>query len=140
MEGSPHREGLVVSLASIWGSLLSRLQRSRREDSSNPSDAEQRQARRLIPFDAENLEVFLDEPEPSTSCTTIGCGGTMRFHPALPMANAPHTLEWQWHATWACDKDPAHFEVLSDPDATEIMWQYRRRQQNRADGRARRNL
>ena len=41
------------------------------------------------------------------------CGGTMRFRPRPQEAAAPHTLEWPWWATWVCDKDPAHIEVLA---------------------------
>ena len=46
-------------------------------------------------------------------CTVLGCGGTMRFKPALNEVGAPHTLEWPWRATWVCEANPAHIEIAT---------------------------
>ena len=50
---------------------------------------------------------------PSKSCTVSGCGGTMRFHPQQKEAAGEHTLEWPWRATWVCQANPAHIEVVT---------------------------
>ena len=42
------------------------------------------------------------EDDHTKPCTFGGCGGTMHFKPRLREADAPHTLEWPWHATWVC--------------------------------------
>ena len=46
-------------------------------------------------------------------CSAPGCGGPMKFHPRQREADAPHTLEWPWHATWVCEKDASHFQVAT---------------------------
>jgi hypothetical protein len=47
-----------------------------------------------------------------------GCTGTMVFHKALDDADAPHTLEWPWYATWQCTQDPAHIQLTSRGERT----------------------
>ena len=50
---------------------------------------------------------------PSKDCTVSGCGGMMRFHPREKEAAGLHTLEWPWRATWVCQSNPAHIEVVT---------------------------
>lgn len=54
-------------------------------------------------------------------CPVVGCGGTMYFHHPLTVADAPHTLEWPWHATWVCAQDGGHFEVVSEAGYSEVL-------------------
>ena len=49
-------------------------------------------------------------------CAVSGCGGTMQLRDARREAEAPHTLEWPWLATWVCDRDRAHDEVVAEPE------------------------
>ena len=51
--------------------------------------------------------------EPVKICTVSGCDGTMRFHPQQKEAAGAHTLEWPWRATWVCQANPAHIEVVT---------------------------
>ena len=37
----------------------------------------------------------------------------MRFNPRQEEAAGEHTLEWPWHATWVCQANPAHIEVVT---------------------------
>ena len=60
---------------------------------------------------------------PTKPCTVFGCGGTMSFHPRQKEAPAPHTLEWEWRATWVCEKDPAHVEVLTWDEEKALLRQ-----------------
>jgi hypothetical protein len=45
-------------------------------------------------------------------CPVAGCGGTMQFREAMRAAPVPHTLEWPWLASWVCDRDEAHYELV----------------------------
>jgi len=50
------------------------------------------------------VPVRVPAPKP---CVAPGCDGTMHFQAALPVADAPHTLEWSWRPSWRCCKDPS---------------------------------
>ena len=65
-----------------------------------------------------NLDDLHVPADPSKPCTVAGCGGTMEYRSARSLADAPHTLEWDWRPTFVCDKDKTHAEVLS-PDENE---------------------
>jgi hypothetical protein len=58
---------------------------------------------------------------PSKPCEVPGCTGTMHFHERLEIADAPHTLERPWHASWRCARDSAHFQLLSRAEEREII-------------------
>ena len=45
-------------------------------------------------------------------CPVAGCGGTMHFREARRQALVPHTLEWPWLASWVCDRNEAHYELV----------------------------
>jgi len=51
---------------------------------------------------------------PSKPCFVPGCSGTMHFREALQAPYAPHTLEWRWYASWRCEKDTTHWQLISD--------------------------
>jgi hypothetical protein len=53
-------------------------------------------------------------------CIVDGCSGTMLLHEPLREAEAPHTLEWPWHATWVCEQNSAHIEVITLRDYAEL--------------------
>jgi hypothetical protein len=53
-------------------------------------------------------------------CVAPGCSGTMYFQERLAVAQAPHTLEWPWHATWVCAENSAHFQIISESERREI--------------------
>lgn len=61
------------------------------------------------------------KPELTKPCPADGCAGAMYFHHPLTVADAPHTLEWPWHATWVCAQDCRHFEVVSEAGYSEIL-------------------
>jgi hypothetical protein len=56
---------------------------------------------------AERVEIVASKP-----CVVVGCNGTMHFQKALEEAPAPHTLERPWLASWRCDKDSKHVELI----------------------------
>jgi hypothetical protein len=62
-----------------------------------------------------------DQVVPSKPCVVSGCTGTMHFNERLTVADAPHTLEWPWHASWRCTEDSAHFQLLSRAEEREII-------------------
>src|SRR5215471_9827161 len=45
-------------------------------------------------------------------CIVPGCSGTMTFHERSDEAHGPHTLEWPWYASWVCERDSTHFQVI----------------------------
>jgi hypothetical protein len=45
----------------------------------------------------------------------------MYFHHPLTVADAPHTLEWPWHATWVCAHDCLDFELVSEGGYSEAL-------------------
>jgi hypothetical protein len=51
-------------------------------------------------------------------CTVAGCNGTMYFHDRREAADAPHTLEWPWYATWVCAENPTHVQLLTDAEVS----------------------
>ena len=53
-------------------------------------------------------------------CVVPGCDGTMHFQKALERADAPHTLEWPWQASWRCDEDPTHVVLVNPDEQREI--------------------
>ena len=53
-------------------------------------------------------------------CVVVGCNGIMSLHEPLEVADAPHTLEWRWHATWVCEQNSAHIQVITDSEYSEI--------------------
>ena len=61
------------------------------------------------PSNRDNLQATA----PSKNCTVSSCGGMMTFHPRRREAAGEHTLEWPWRATWVCQANPAHIEVVT---------------------------
>jgi hypothetical protein len=57
----------------------------------------------------------------SKPCLVPGCTGTMHFYERLTVADALHTLEWPWYASWRCAQDSAHFQLLSRAEEREII-------------------
>jgi hypothetical protein len=53
-------------------------------------------------------------------CVVAGCNGIMSLHEPLEVADAPHTLEWPWHATWVCEQNSAHIQVIANSEYAEI--------------------
>lgn len=51
----------------------------------------------------------MNNVEVTRPCTVAGCKGTMYFHDRRESADAPHTLEWPWYATWVCAENPRTF-------------------------------
>jgi hypothetical protein len=43
----------------------------------------------------------------------------MYFHDRREPADAPHTLEWPWYASWVCVENPAHFQLVTDAEYRE---------------------
>jgi hypothetical protein len=73
---------------------------------------------------------YRDNPQgsaPSKSCTVSGCGGTMACHHRQKEASAPHTLEWPWRATWVCQVNPAHIEVVTPAEEKALSGRSGRR-------------
>ena len=48
---------------------------------------------------------------PSKNCTVAGCGGMMTLRRSQEVASA--TLEASSGATWVCDNNPTHIEVVT---------------------------
>jgi hypothetical protein len=61
----------------------------------------------------------------SKPCNAAGCGGKMFFHERMEVADAPHTLEWPWYASWRCDQDSRHVELISHEEERDIRWRER---------------
>ena len=53
-------------------------------------------------------------------CVVAGCNGTMLLHEPPNEANAPHTLEWPWYATWVCEQNSAHIQVITATQYAEL--------------------
>jgi hypothetical protein len=53
-------------------------------------------------------------------CVVAGCNGIMSLHEPLIKADAPHTLEWPWYATWVCEQNSAHIQVITNSEYAEI--------------------
>lgn len=63
----------------------------------------------------ENKKIVASKP-----CVVPGCSGTMLFHERQEAADAPHTLEWPWYASWRCAKDPTHYQLIRGPEEREL--------------------
>ena len=46
-------------------------------------------------------------------CVVAGCNGIMSLHEPMTEADAPHTLELPWYATWVCEQNSAHIQVIT---------------------------
>lgn len=53
-------------------------------------------------------------------CVVAGCNGIMSLREPLKEADAPHTLEWPWHATSVCEENSAHTQVITNSEYAEI--------------------
>lgn len=53
----------------------------------------------------------------SKPCTVSGCGGTMTFRHDPEVASAS---DGSTGATWVCENDPSHVEVVTAADDIEI--------------------
>jgi len=66
--------------------------------------------------DAYTSTPVVDEPKKSVAskpCIVRGCSGTMLFHERRDVADAPHTLEWPWYASWRCSQDSTHAQFVT---------------------------
>ena len=49
---------------------------------------------------------------PIKPCSVPGCEGKMHLREPMTVADAPHTLELPWQASWVCAHDSAHTELV----------------------------
>jgi hypothetical protein len=73
-----------------------------------------------IEFESRSLgDAKMNNVKVTRPCPVAGCKGTMYFHDRREPADAPHTLEWPWYATWVCAENPAHFQLVTDAEYRE---------------------
>jgi hypothetical protein len=61
-----------------------------------------------------------EKPVASKPCFVPACSGTMYFHERRDVADAPHTLEWPWYASWRCSQDSTHVQLVTHSEEPEI--------------------
>jgi hypothetical protein len=59
----------------------------------------------------------LEKPVASKPCIVSACSGTMQFHERRDVADAPHTLEWRWYASWQCSEDSTHVQLVTHAES-----------------------
>lgn len=71
--------------------------------------------------------VILDDDVPTKACVATGCYGTMSLHGPTDDTPPPTHLEFPRYATWVCVLDPAHTELVSLKQWSEILRDHQRR-------------
>jgi hypothetical protein len=67
----------------------------------------------------EHAAVVYKEGTPCKPCRAAGCSGMMRFNSRRQEGLGQ--WEWPWYATWVCERDAAHFEVIPEADHREMV-------------------
>jgi hypothetical protein len=68
-------------------------------------------------------ELVYKEGNPKKCCTVAGCHGLMHFH----NRRLEEGGEWPWYATWVCERDFSHFEVIPEAEYRQIVREVDRR-------------
>ena len=78
--------------------------------------------------DSTHVEVITDAPVLRRVCVVDDCHGFMVLrHPRLDCDLTPAHWEWPWYATWVCEQNSAHVQVIPDSEyAAEIRRLFRR--------------